>query len=92
MKVQQLSQPLTTLVRTGGFADTQGGDTTNAAEYRIAGTATAATLGKSSSVGSGDGHTHTIGAATAHNHSFSGTAIDLDVQYLNVIVCTKDAY
>ena len=76
----------------GGFADTQGGDTTNDAEYRIAGTATAATVGKSSSVGSGDGHTHTIGAATAHNHSFSGTAIDLDVQYLNVIVCTKDAY
>ena len=26
----------------------------------------------------------------SHNHSFTGTAIDLDVQYINVIVCTKD--
>ena len=26
----------------------------------------------------------------AHNHSFTGTAINLDVQYINVIVCTKD--
>ena len=25
-----------------------------------------------------------------HTHTFSGTAINLDVQYINVIVCTKD--
>ena len=27
---------------------------------------------------------------SSHTHTFSGTAINLDVQYINVIVCTKD--
>jgi len=30
------------------------------------------------------------GGGGSHNHSFTGTAIDLDVQYINVIICTKD--
>jgi hypothetical protein len=69
---------------------TAGGDT----EYDLGDTSSAANAGRSSTTGSGDGHTHTIGAATEHNHTatFSGTAIDLDVQYLNVIVCAKSAY
>ena len=37
-----------------------------------------------STVGSGDTHTHTNSA------SFSGTAIDLDVSYVDVIIATKD--
>jgi len=31
------------------------------------------------------------GGGGSHTHSFSSSAIDLDVSYLNVIVCTKDA-
>ena len=39
--------------------------------------------------GSGTG-TGNAGGGGSHNHSFTGTAINLDVQYLNVIICTKD--
>jgi len=38
-----------------------------------------------SSVGSGDEHTHGVDTAT-----FSGTAINLDVSYVDVIIATKD--
>lgn len=31
------------------------------------------------------------GAASSHTHSFTGTAIDLAVQYVDVIIATKDA-
>ena len=34
--------------------------------------------------------TANAGGGGSHNHSFTGTAINLDVQYLNVIICTKD--
>ena len=34
--------------------------------------------------------TAATGGGGSHTHSFTGTAIDLDVQYINVIVCTKD--
>ena len=34
-----------------------------------------------------DSHNHT---QNAHNHTFTGTAIDLAVQYVDVIICTKD--
>jgi microcystin-dependent protein len=36
---------------------------------------------------SGTSHNHT---QDAHNHSFTGTAIDLAVQYVDVIIATKD--
>jgi hypothetical protein len=36
---------------------------------------------------SGTGNT---GGGQAHNHSFTGTAIDLAVQYVDVIIATKD--
>lgn len=40
-------------------------------------------------------HSHTIsvgstGSSGSHNHSFSGTAINMAVQYVDVIVATKD--
>jgi hypothetical protein len=41
-----------------------------------------------SSVGSGSSHTHSF-TGTAHNHTFSGNAIDLAVQYVDLIICTK---
>lgn len=30
------------------------------------------------------------GGGSSHNHSFTGTAINLDVQYVDVIIATKD--
>ena len=73
-----------------GEMDEAGGDT----QYDLGGSNSAADAGRSSTVGSGDGHTHSIAAATAHNHTatFSGTALDLEVNYLNVIICYKSAY
>jgi hypothetical protein len=47
--------------------------------YNMAGTATDATVGMTSSQG-GD---------QAHNHGFTGTAINLAVSYLTLILCTK---
>ncbi len=49
---------------------TVGGDT----EYDLQGTATAATVGLTSSTGAGGGHTHTIGSDGAHTHT---TAVPL---------------
>jgi hypothetical protein len=47
----------------------------------------------SATVGSGTTHTHSF-TGTAHNHTatstFSGTAINLAVQYVDVIIATKD--
>ena len=34
-------------------------------------------------------NTATAGGGGSHNHSFTGTAINLDVAYLNVIICSK---
>jgi hypothetical protein len=38
-------------------------------------------------------HTHSVtanGGGTSHTHSFTGTAIDMAVQYVDVIIATKD--
>ena len=43
--------------------------------------------GVSGSTGSGSGHTHGVGSLAA---TLTGTAIDLDVKFVDVIVCTKD--
>lgn len=48
--------------------------------YITSGVGTEATVGRSSPLGSGDTHTH----------SFSGTAINLDVNHLDVIMAVKD--
>jgi hypothetical protein len=49
-------------------------------DYAIKGHSTAATFGRTSTTGSGDTHTHT----------FTGTAINLAVQYVDTIIATKD--
>ena len=56
--------------------------------YILKGGATVATIGLSSSVGSGETHTHTF-TGTAHNHSFS-TTLDMAVQYVDLIIASKD--
>jgi hypothetical protein len=56
--------------------------------YILKGGATAATIGLSSSVGSGETHTHSF-TGTAHNHSFS-TTLDMAVQYVDLIIATKN--
>jgi hypothetical protein len=38
----------------------------------------------------GGSATNAVGGSSAHNHSFTGTAIDLAVQYVDVIIATKD--
>ena len=48
---------------------------------------------QTTSVGGGLPHTHTFSGSftgTAHNHPFTGTAIDLAVQYVDVIIAQKD--
>ena len=37
-----------------------------------------------------DGNTGATGGGGSHNHTFTGTAIDLAVQYVDVIIATKD--
>ena len=44
------------------------------------GTGVSATVGRTSFVGAGD----------EHSHSFTGTSIDLNVKYVDVIIATKD--
>ena len=55
--------------------------------YNMHAVSGSATIGKTSDVGSGSGHSHGVGTLAG---SFSGTAIDLDVKFVDVIVCTKD--
>lgn len=66
--------------------------------YTLYGTTTAATIGLTSSTGGGGSHTHTLTmnshthtlSADAHTHTFTGTAMDFAVQYVDVIIATKD--
>jgi hypothetical protein len=64
---------------------------------------TGANVGISSSAGSSNSHDHTFTGSSfnltqnshnhtqdAHTHTFTGTAIDLAVQYVDVIIATKD--
>jgi hypothetical protein len=59
----------------------EGGATGNNSAYVLLGTATAATIGKSSSVGGGGSHTH----------SLSMNALDMAVQYVDFVIAEKDA-
>jgi hypothetical protein len=43
-----------------------------------------------SSGGGGSGSTGSTGGGGSHNHSFTGTAINLAVQYVDTIIATKD--
>ena len=55
----------------------------------------AVTRGGLSTDGQSADHTHSgttnsTGSSGSHNHSFTGTAIDLSVQYLDIIIASKD--
>lgn len=45
--------------------------------------------GATASAGSGGAHNHGL-SMNSHNHTFTGTAIDLAVQYVDLIIATKD--
>tara|TARA_Y100000004_G_scaffold191318_1_gene249920 strand:- start:2229 stop:3248 length:1020 start_codon:yes stop_codon:yes gene_type:complete len=47
-----------------------------------------ATVGRSQSVGGGQAHNH--GWSGSASSSFSGSAINLDVQFVDIIICQKD--
>ncbi|MBN38592.1 MAG: hypothetical protein CMI29_09035 [Opitutae bacterium] len=64
------------------------GDSSQDHKYQMGSTSTAATLGKSSSVGGGAGHSH--GHSLTATSAFTGTAKDLAVQYVDVIIAQKD--
>lgn len=55
--------------------------------YIMDGVSGSANIGVTGSTGSGGGHTHGVGTLAA---TLTGTAIDLDVKFVDVIVCTKD--
>ena len=63
-------------------------------KYRIFRTSTAdATMGKSSQQGSSSGHSHSLVGKGSHHHtvvSIADSSFNLDVKYVNFIVCTKD--
>jgi hypothetical protein len=58
----------------------RGGGGSSSFDYAAEGTSTAATVGRTSETGGGASHTHT----------FTGTAINLDVSFVDVILATKD--
>ena len=60
-------------------------------KYAMGTTGTEATLGRTSSIGSGSSHTHSIAGLGSHNHAVSITGtFNLNPRYVNFIVCTKD--
>lgn len=63
-------------------------------KYRMFRTASAdATLGKSSQQGSSSGHSHSLSGLGSHSHTVSiaqSNAFNLNVKYVNFIVCEKD--
>lgn len=85
-----------TLINTNYVARTYDG--TSNLDYSLKGTATAATIGLTSETGSGATHTHSLSmnshnhtlSMNAHNHTFTGSALDFAVQYVDVIIASKD--
>lgn len=55
--------------------------------YFLDGVSGTPSIGRSDVTGGGGGHTHGVGTLAA---TLTGTAIDLDVKFVDVIVCTKD--
>ena len=61
----------------------------NSEDYHLGGAGTTdATVGRTSASGSGGGHSH--GHSLTASSTFSGTAIDLAVQYVDFIIAQKD--
>jgi len=74
----------TNQIRRGGFQELT---THNEEAYNLGGSSTSATIGKSSTVGNTNPESHTHGIDTA---SFIGSAMNLDVSYVDIIIATKD--
>jgi hypothetical protein len=82
----------------GSAGGTQGGqDTYFGYAYNDYVQGTEANWAKTGNTGGGGSHTHSVsGSATstftgsAHNHSFTGTAINLAVSYVDLIIASKD--
>lgn len=58
--------------------------------YTAVGGATAAGSKGGAATGASGSNTGATGGGGAHNHSFTGTSINLAVQYVDVIIATKD--
>ena len=73
------------------FMRGQTGDSSQDHKYRMAQSASEATLGRTSSQGSTSSHSHSLAGKGSHNHEVSITgSFNLDPKYVNFIVCTKD--
>lgn len=80
----------TNQIRRGGFQELT---THNEEAYNLGGTSTAATIGLTSQQGSSSGHSHSLENKGSHSHTVSiaqSNAFNLDVKYVNFIVCEKD--
>jgi len=72
--------------------DDGGGGRIGLVDFNLDGYSTTTT---SANTGNNESHGHSFSGSgsfsgTAHNHSFTGTAINLAVQYVDVIIATKD--
>jgi len=82
----QLSSNLSASNQAARGSGTGGGNRDE--KYAIMGTGTGASVGRTSSVGNGQGHTHSAGSLTGTS-TFS-TTTDLSVKFVDVIIATKD--
>jgi len=65
----------------------------NNEDYHLGGVTNDATIGRTSQQGSGSGHSHSLVGKGSHHHtavSIADSSFNLDVKYVNFIVCTKD--
>lgn len=69
------------------FSRARGTTTSGGAGSQGSNTGAAGSSGSHNHAFSGSSHNHT---QNAHNHTFTGTAIDMAVQYVDVIIATKD--
>lgn len=75
------------------FARGAGGDPGSDFKYAMGADSAAASVGRSGTTGSGSGHSHSLEGKGSHSHtvvSIADSSFNLDVKYVNFIVCTKD--
>ena len=84
-------------INTGNYTAGGNGGSGGYERYILSGVATDASVGLTSAIGGGGSHTHGLtgaptisGAPSVTAASFTGNAINLAVQYVDVIIATKD--
>lgn len=84
-------------INTGNYTAGGNGGTGGYERYILSGVATDASVGLTSAIGGGGSHTHGLtgaptisGTPSVTAASFTGNAINLAVQYVDVIIATKD--